>query len=470
MGSEWVEHKFEDLLSEPVRNGIYKKKEFHGRGVKIVNMGELFRYPRLYDIDMKRVELSSNEMSKSLLRNRDLIFARRSLTAEGAGKCSIVKEIREATTFESSIIRARPDETMANADFLYYYFSSPIGRHLLGTITRQVAVAGITGSDLKQLPVSVPPISEQRAVAHILGILDDKIELNRQMNTTLESMAQALFKSWFVDFDPVIDNALAAGNPIPESLKARAENRKRLGDQRKPLPQEVQQQFPSSFVFTEELGWIPEGWGIGCFGDVAQHIRNNVTAENVGDADFYIGLEHIGKKQLFLTGSGVGKSVESNKSGFQKRDLLFGKLRPYFHKVCLAPCEGICSTDILVFRAKQAFSQSYMTLTAFSEEFVDYANMRSTGTRMPRASAKDMLGYAVPIPNTEVLVTFEDNISPIWTKGMNAAVVSKQIEYLRNTLLPKLISGQLRLPDSLIDKFAEQTNIPDAEQITSEAI
>lgn len=279
-----------------------------------------------------------------------------------------------------------------------------------------------------------------------------------------------MFKSWFVDFDPVIDNALAAGNPIPESLKARAENRRRLGDQRKTLPQEIQQQFPSRFVLSEELGWIPEGWGIGCFGDVAQHIRANVKAENVGDADFYIGLEHIGKKQLFLTGSGTGRSVESNKSGFQKRDLLFGKLRPYFHKVCLAPCEGICSTDILVFRAKQAFSQSYKTLTAFSEEFVDYANMRSTGTRMPRASAKDMLGYAVTMPNKEILIYFEEKIKPIWEKGMYSAENCTHLTNLRDTLLPKLISGQLRLPDSLIDKFAEQANSHDAEQIISEAI
>ncbi|WXG55240.1 MAG: hypothetical protein RNU03_00875 [Candidatus Sedimenticola sp. (ex Thyasira tokunagai)] len=77
-------------------------------------------------------------------------------------------------------------------------------------------------------------------MAHILGTLDDKIEFNRQMNATLESMAQALFKSWFVDFDPVIDNALAAGNPIPEPLHARSEVRKTLGDQRKPLPEAIQ--------------------------------------------------------------------------------------------------------------------------------------------------------------------------------------------------------------------------------------
>jgi type I restriction enzyme S subunit len=86
---------------------------------------------------------------------------------------------------------------------------------------------------------SIPPLEEQKTIAHILGSLDDKIELNRQMNATLEAMAQALFKSWFVDFDPVIDNALAAGHPIPAPLQSRAEARAALGDKRKPLPKEI---------------------------------------------------------------------------------------------------------------------------------------------------------------------------------------------------------------------------------------
>lgn len=93
---------------------------------------------------------------------------------------------------------------------------------------------------IKQFKYSLPPLPEQKAIAHILGTLDEKIELNRRMNETLEQMAHTLFKSWFVDFDPVIDKALAAGNPIPEPLQKRAEKRKALGDKRKPLPEDIQ--------------------------------------------------------------------------------------------------------------------------------------------------------------------------------------------------------------------------------------
>jgi type I restriction enzyme, S subunit len=167
----WSIHRFADLLDGGTRNGVYKSKEFHGRGVKIVNMGELFAHPRLADVPMKRVELTADELKKSALCVGDLLFARRSLIAEGAGKCSVVCAVNEPTTFESSIIRARPNATKADSLFLYYLFSSPYGAHVLDTIRRQVAVAGITGTDLIELPIPVPPLAEQKAIAAVLGAL-----------------------------------------------------------------------------------------------------------------------------------------------------------------------------------------------------------------------------------------------------------------------------------------------------------
>jgi type I restriction enzyme S subunit len=196
---DWKEYEFLSLLDCPVRNGIYKKKEFHGRGCKIVNMGELFAFPRIGNVEMKRVELSTKEKERYLLQPGDLIFARRSLTESGAGKCSIIKSISEDTTFESSIIRARPNLDISYPDYLYYYFNSPYGKYLLGTILRQVAVAGITGSDLMQLRLKIPPLPEQKAIASVLSSLDDKIDLLHRQNKTLEAMAETLFRQWFVE-------------------------------------------------------------------------------------------------------------------------------------------------------------------------------------------------------------------------------------------------------------------------------
>jgi type I restriction enzyme S subunit len=212
--AEWERKPFAAVLKEPVRNGIYKSKEFHGRGCKIVNMGELFAHSRMYSIPMKRVDLNESERKRFLLNSGDLIFARRSLTAEGAGKCSIVLEVAEPTTFESSIIRARPNPKLANPEFLFYFFSSLQGYQALDTIRRQVAVAGITGGDLSQLLIPVPPVPIQDSIAKTLSLFDLKIELNRRMNETLEGMAQAIFRDWFVDFGPVRRAQAGATDPV----------------------------------------------------------------------------------------------------------------------------------------------------------------------------------------------------------------------------------------------------------------
>ena len=118
--SNWKVARFGDVLEGGTRNGIYKTKEFHGSGAKVVNMGELFANPRLRDVPMKRVQLSDAELEKSCLNTGDLLFARRSLVAEGAGKCIVVTEVKERTTFESSIIRARPNPKSVDSLFLYY--------------------------------------------------------------------------------------------------------------------------------------------------------------------------------------------------------------------------------------------------------------------------------------------------------------------------------------------------------------
>jgi type I restriction enzyme, S subunit len=170
----------------------------------MVNMGELFAHPRLRNAQMDRVPLTESESGRFLLKPGDLLFARQSLVLEGAGKCSVFLADDELVTFESHVTRVRLDARKADPAFYFYYLQSHHGRAAIRSIVEQGAGAsGIRGSDLETLDVLWRPLPEQRAIAHILGTLDDKIELNRRMNETLEAMARALFKSWFVDFDPV---------------------------------------------------------------------------------------------------------------------------------------------------------------------------------------------------------------------------------------------------------------------------
>ena len=245
---KWRVVRFRDILTTGVRNGIYKPKNFHGRGTKIVNMGELFKHSRMRAIPMRRVEVNDSELERFGLNEQDLLFARRSLVAEGAGKCSIVLNIDEPTVFESSIIRARPNTKQANPLFLYYFWSSFSGTHLLDTIRRHVAVAGITGKDLEALEIPLPPTDEQNAIADVLGALDDKIEQNRRTSRALEELARAIFRAWFVDFEPV--KAKAAGATAFPSM-----------------PQDTFDALPDSFV-DSEVGPIPKNWQVTTFGNL----------------------------------------------------------------------------------------------------------------------------------------------------------------------------------------------------------
>jgi type I restriction enzyme S subunit len=285
--------------------------------------------------------------------------------------------------------------------------------------------ANFSLAELSSLEIPLPDLPEQRAIAHILGTLDDKIELNRRMNETLEAMARTLFKSWFVDFDPV---------------RAKAEGRD------PGLPKHVADLFPDRFV-DSDLGEIPEGWKVGRFGDVAESPRRSIQPDQIEPASPYIALEHMPRHCIALSDWGTAEGVESNKFRFKTGEILFGKLRPYFHKVGVAPVDGVCSTDIVVVAPRSSHWFGFVLANISSVLFVEYTNASSTGTKMPRTSWSDMARYQVVIPPKMLAESFTNQINPTVNHIILAIHESRAIAALRNTLLPKLISGELRVQD-----------------------
>lgn len=202
--------KFGNLYAIPSRNGLTKPRSVRGDGIKFVNMGELFENERIGNIEMDRVPVSKTEMRDALLQKDDLLFARQSLVREGAGKCSIITEVEEPTTFDSHLIRVRLNRSIANPSFYRYYFASPLSP--MPGIVSQCAQAGIKGSDLKNLDVDCPPIEVQDKIASILGAYDELVENNRKQIRLLEEAVQRLYREWFIDLKfpgheiaPVID-------------------------------------------------------------------------------------------------------------------------------------------------------------------------------------------------------------------------------------------------------------------------
>ena len=162
----------------------------------MINMGELFANDIIGDIPMERVKMSDSEKAKFLVEPGDLLFARQSLVAEGAGKCSIVRAAKEPTTFESHLIRVRLDKRQCEPWFYFYFFklrSNPVK-----AIVNQCAQAGIRGRELAKIKIPLPPLAIQRAIAGRLSAFDDLIENNNKRIAILEKKAEALYKEWFV--------------------------------------------------------------------------------------------------------------------------------------------------------------------------------------------------------------------------------------------------------------------------------
>ncbi|WP_165802887.1 restriction endonuclease subunit S [Pelagivirga sediminicola] len=300
-----------------------------------------------------------------------------------------------------------------------HFFQDP----LLGSSGRS-AQAGFNRGDLAAIDLPILPSRDQKAAAAVLDALDDNIELNRRTSATLEEMARALYRSWFVDFDPV--HARALGQP-PAHMDP-----------------------TTAALFPDRFGpnGLPKGWAVGTLGDIASNTRRQVQPGDIEAATPYIGLEHMPRRSIALSDWGEAGQVGSAKSAMRRGQILFGKLRPYFHKVGIVPTDGICSTDILVIDAKADCWRELVLSVMSSDDFVEHANATSSGTRMPRSNWKDMARYDIAIPPEAVVEAFSSIVRPMSKKIAASIHEAHTLAALRDALLPRLMSGELRIREA----------------------
>lgn len=327
----------------------------------------------------------------------------------------------------SGMVILRAKEPALFSRYLYLFIRSALFHSQVEALRTGSAQPQLPIRDINRILIPIPPPDEQRAIAHILGTLDDKIELSRKMNETLEAMARALFKSWFVDFDPV---------------RAKAEGRD-TG-----LPKHIADLFPDSFE-DSELGEIPKGWTSGKLGDVLNQRVERCVASAETAARPYVPIDCISAKSLFLTESKPGEEAQSSLSKFYKWDLLFGAMRPYFHKVCIAPFDGTTRTTAFVLNPRQSNDFAFATFLLHSTDTIDFATRHSTGSTIPYAVWSGSLeNMPVVVPLSEIRKTFDRLVRPILVRIPEFYFQNRYIAALRDTLLPKLISGELQVKDA----------------------
>lgn len=414
---EWSERTLWDL-ADYINGRAFKPTDFSKIGLPVIKITEL-KYGISEDTDY----FEGAYERKHLLSKGDLLFA-----WSGNPETSLDAYWWHdgSALLNQHIFRVVPHDGVEKA-YLHHLLKFLRPTFVRTARDKATSMGHVKVSDLKRLIARIPSPSEQRAIAHVLGTLDDGIVLRQRMNATLEAMARVIFKSWFVDFDPV---------------RAKAEGRQPHG-----MDVGTADLFPDSFQ-DSTLGRIPQGWTARQFGDIAENPRRGVNPGEVPAGTPYIGLEHMPRKSIALTNWDHSEEVGSHKFAFRQGEILFGKLRPYFHKVGVAVQDGVCSTDILVVKANAAEWHGLVLGHISSEEFVSYADAVSTGTKMPRTNWQDMASYKIALPDSTVAAVFSSFSRKIVEMIRQNILQSNTLAAMRDTLLPKLLSGEIRVPTS----------------------
>jgi type I restriction enzyme, S subunit len=348
------------------------------------------------------------------------------------------------------MVAIRANRDIVEPKFLFALLRSPLSQARILNMHVGTLIPHFKKGDFKNLHFDIPnDRGDQKVIGNIYYVMCEKIELTRQMNATLEAMAQALFKSWFVDFDPVIDKALAAGNPIPEPLQARAEIRKALGYKRKPLPEDIQQHFPSSFIFSEEIGWIPEGWEEEPVSRFADLNPEGWTPKSHPDEVRYVDLASAKNGRINeITTCLFADAPSRARRVLRKDDSIVGTVRPGNRSFAFIHEDGLTgSTGFAVLRPTVAYYRSFVYLTLTRDAAIEMYSHLADGAAYP-AIRPDVIGnQVVMVPDSKLFIGFDAIVYPWLSQIGKMESMNKSLIQLRDTLLPKLLSGELRVPE-----------------------
>ena len=343
-------------------------------------------------------EIDDTSKERFALDVDDIVIAR---TGATVGYAKLIRDPVEAV-FASYLVRFRVDPKIADPGFVGRLVESHLYKTFVQSRINGAAQPNASAPVLGSFEFLLPTRLIQQRIAAILSAYDGLIENNRRRMALLEDAARQVYQEWFV----------------------------RL-------------RFPGC-EHTRIVDGVPEGWERKRLGDVCDDVREAVLPETLEPETPYIGLEHIPRRSISLIEWGNAEQVTSSKLRFREGEILFGKIRPYFHKVGIAFVDGVASSDTIIIRPNDEKLHGLVLMTASSDAFV--ANTSQTmkeGSKMPRADWKQMKEYPVAVPPDGLLCTFNDTIGSITAQLKNLTFQNQKLRTARDLLLPKLMSGEI---------------------------
>jgi type I restriction enzyme S subunit len=431
MASEWRDARI-DEIAEKVAMGPFgsaiKVETFVSHGVPVISGQHLHGSTIDDNVGFNFVsEAHADRLRNANVRRGDVIFTH-------AGSIGQVAIVPESSRYERYVISQRQfymrcDRAKVLPEYVVAYFKTPKGRHQLLANTSQVGVPSIAQpvSYLRTLAIPLPPLHEQRAIAFVLGALDDKIDLNRRMCQTLEEMARALFKSWFVDFDPV---------------RAKMEGRD------PGLPKEIADLFPSRLV-DSELGPIPEGWSAKSLDEVADFLNGLALQKyppQAGSATLPV-LKIAQLKRGDTSGADRCSAEVPAPYRVVDGDLIFswsGSL-----EVALWT-GGAAALNQHLFKVNSDRFPRWCVYQWVCQHLPEFRQIAADkATTMGHIQRRHLSAARVAVPPDAVRTSADSILGPMTDRLLAARSESRNLAALRDTLLPKLISGEVRVPASL---------------------
>tara|TARA_R110001583_G_scaffold43838_4_gene139261 strand:- start:7390 stop:8466 length:1077 start_codon:yes stop_codon:yes gene_type:complete len=325
-------------------------------------------------------------------------------------------QLSEAAATNQQINSIAVDKENFDEDYVYYLMTQSIDRVKIVEGGSASGREHVKKSTFEQIELDVLPLQQQQKLSRLVRKYDDLIENNNRRIAILEDMAQSLYREWFVKFrHPGHEDSLDAdGHP-------------KLVD--------------------SPLGQIPEEWEVKPLGELVEFKRKTIKKGIVPENTPYMGLEHYPRKSIALSNWEEVSEIGSNKLAFSRGDILFGKIRPNFHKVGVAQVDGLCSSDTFVLSPKERTHYSLITMVTFSNEFVAQAVQTAQGSKMPRASWDVLQEFAVCVPDSKVFKSFNSVVTPAIDQIRVLSLKNRNLKLQRDMLLPKLISGQIELKE-----------------------
>ncbi len=402
MGGAWDRGRLGEVC-RVIPGYAFKSTDWQDHGIPVVKIKNIKddNSIDLSEIDCVPETLLTPKLQKFVLKDGDILVA---MTGATAGKVGKIRTERPVL-LNQRIAKIAPVE--ADHAFIWSVVSSAEYQETFFHLADGAAQPNMSGGQIESVEIPLPPLPVQRRIADILSAYDELIGNSQQRIRILEAMARALYREWFVHFRfPGHEN-----HPCVAS----------------------------------SLGEIPKGWEVKKLADIAENMRRNVPKGELVEPSPYVGLEHIPRRSLTLDAWETATELGSNKLEFKKGEVLFGKIRPYFHKVSVAPFDGLCSADTIVIRSRRPEHYAFVVACVSSDAFVAHASATANGAKMPRANWEVLEKYEVVIPKGKVAEQFSALTADIIAQQQALIFQIQNLRRTRDLLLPRLLSGQMEI-------------------------